>query len=126
VSVGSIYNAGTIAGKSAYGLHLNGLFVGSEGNLDCITELTLKVQGLREHVLAARANFTDIKDATEAVIAIMQAGIRIARVELVDAVSIEQINQHSDVSFSVALALFIELHGTEAGIQQYVVFMDAI
>jgi len=123
---GTIIHTGSLAGKSASGLHLNGLFVGSEGTLGCITELTLKVQGLPEHVLAARANFTDIKDATEAVIAIMQAGIPIARVELVDEVSIEQINQHNDVSFPVAPTLFMEFHGNEAGLQQDVEFMESI
>src|SRR5699024_4065144 len=108
---GTIIHTGSLAGKSDSGLHLNGLFVGSEGTLGCITELTLKVQGLPEHVLAARANFTDIKDATEAVIAIMQVGMSIARVELVDEVSIWQISQLSYVSFTVTTTLFMEFHG---------------
>lgn len=123
---GTIIHTGSLAGKSASGLHLNGLFVGSEGILGCITELTLKVQGLPEHILAARASFTDIQDATAAVISIMQAGIPIARVELVDEVSIEQINQHSDVRFPVAPTLFMEFHGNEAGLKQDVEFMEFI
>src|SRR5699024_4332298 len=66
---GKTIHTGSLAAKSASGLHLNGLFVGSEGILGCITELTLKVKGLPEHVMAARANFKNIEDATEAVIA---------------------------------------------------------
>lgn len=123
---GRVIHTGSLAAKSASGLHLNGLFVGSEGTLGCITELTLKVQGIPEHILAARANFTDLTDATEAVIAIMQAGIPIARVELIDEVSIEHINQHSDVTYPVAPTLFMEFHGNEAGLKQDVEFMESI
>src|SRR5699024_11849044 len=74
--------------------------------------------------MAARANFPDIQDATEAVIAIMQAGIPIARVELVDEASIEQINKHSATSFPVAATLFMEFHGNESGLQQDIEFIE--
>lgn len=123
---GTIIHTGSLAEKSASGLHLNGLFAGSEGILGCITGLTLKVHGIPEHTMAARANFPDIQDATEAVIAIMQAGIPIARVELVDEASIEQINKHSATSFPVAATLFMEFHGNESGLQQDIEFMETI
>lgn len=123
---GTIIHTGSLAEKSASGLHLNGLFAGSEGILGCITEITLKVHGIPEHTMAARATFPDIKEATEAVIAIMQAGIPIARVELVDEASIQQINTHSDTAFSVAATLFMEFHGNEAGLQQDIEFMESI
>src|SRR5699024_7923664 len=87
---GTIIHTGSMAAKSSSGYNLNGLFIGSEGTLGCFTELTLKVIGIPEHIMAARAEFTSVDDAVDAVIAIMQAGIPIARVELVDEESIKQ------------------------------------
>ena len=123
---GTIINTGNLSAKSSSGLHLNGLFTGSEGILGCITELTLQVHGIPEHILAARATFPSINDATEAVMSILQAGIPIARVELVDETSIKQVNIHSDTNYPVAPTLFMEFHGNKAGLQQDVEFMEMI
>jgi len=126
LSNGTIIHTGNLAKKSASGLHLNGLFVGSEGILGCITELTLQVHGIPEYIVSSRANFPNIKDATEAVISIMQAGIPIARVELVDEVSIKQINRQNNTSFPITPTLFMEFHGNKLGLQQDVEFMKEI
>lgn len=123
---GTVINTGSLAAKSASGLHLNGLFAGSEGILGCITELTLHVHGLPEHVVAARATFPSIANATEAVMSILQAGIPVARVELVDEVSIAQVNKNSDTNYPIAPTLFMEFHGNEVGLQQDVEFMKII
>ena len=85
-----------LAAKSSSGYHLNGLFVGSEGTLGCFTELTLQVYGIPEFETAARAVFPSVKSAVDAVTSILQAGIPIARVELVD----EAI--HSNKSITIA------------------------
>src|SRR5699024_10803744 len=105
---GTIIHTGSLAEKSASGLHLNGLFAGSGGILGDITEITSKVHRIPEHTMASIATFPDMKEAAEAVMAIMQSDISIARVELVDEASIQQINTHRDTAFSVAATLFME------------------
>lgn len=123
---GMVIHTGNMAAKSSSGLHLNGLFTGSEGTLGCFTELTLRVYGIPEHVSAARAAFASINDAVEAVVSILQAGIPIARVELVDEASIRQVNLHSDTDYAENPTLFLEFHGNEAGLQQDIEFMKEI
>lgn len=123
---GMLIHTGNNAAKSSSGLHLNGLFTGSEGTLGCFTELTLKVYGIPEHVSAARASFPSVNDAVEAVVSILQAGIPIARVELVDEVSIRQVNLFSDTAYEERPTLFLEFHGNEAGLKQDIDFMRDI
>ena len=97
---GSVIHTGNLAAKSSSGYHLNGLFVGSEGTLGRFTELTLKVYGIPEFVTAGRAVFDTVGDAVSAVTALLQAGISIGRVELVDESSMKQANVYNDTSFS--------------------------
>ncbi|MER2262015.1 MAG: FAD-linked oxidase C-terminal domain-containing protein [Psychrobacillus sp.] len=123
---GSIIHTGNLAAKSASGYHLNGLFVGSEGTLGCFTELTLKVYGIPEFTTAARATFPTVKNAVEAVTSILQAGIPIARVELVDESSIRQVNHFSETNYAEKPTLFLEFHGNEAGLAQDVEFTQEI
>ncbi|WP_040228743.1 FAD-binding oxidoreductase [Bhargavaea cecembensis] len=123
---GSIIHTGSLAAKSASGLHLNGLFVGSEGTLGCFTELTLKVYGIPEETAAARASFPTVDDAVQAVVSILQAGIPIARVELVDEPSMEQVNRHSGTDYDIRPTLFLEFHGNEAGLAQDIAFCREI
>lgn len=123
---GDIIRTGNLAVKSSSGLHLNGLFVGSEGTLGMFTELTLRVFGIPEVVLAARATFTTISEAVQAVIGILSAGIQVARVELVDEQSIIQVNQSHEKNFHIAPTLFIELHGNEDGLAQDLTFMKEL
>ena len=114
---GTIIHTGSLAAKSSSGLHLNGLFVGSEGTLGCFTELTLKVYGIPEYVMAARAVFENINDAVDAVFHIRQAGIPIARVELVDEESIKVINAYSQTDYPVKSTLLFEFHGNKHGLR---------
>lgn len=123
---GTIIHTGNKAAKSSSGLHLNGLFVGSEGTLGCFTEMTLKVYGIPEFVTAARASFPSVKDAVEAVVSILQAGIPIARVELVDEQSMTQVNDYNDTAYLEKPTLFLEFHGNEEGLKQDVEFMEDI
>lgn len=123
---GSIIHTGSMAAKSSSGYNLNGLFIGSEGTLGCFTELTLKVIGIPEHIMAARSEFDSVDDAVDAVIAIMQAGIPIARVELVDEESIKQMNRYSETDYNEVPTLFLELHGNEAGLKHDTEFMEEI
>ncbi|MFF2857204.1 FAD-binding oxidoreductase, partial [Peribacillus sp. NPDC058002] len=123
---GSIIHTGNLAAKSSSGYHLNGIFVGSEGTLGCFTELTLRVYGIPEHVMAARASFPALNHAVEAVVSILQSGVPIARVELVDEPSMKQVNLYSDTSYNEAPTLFLEFHGNEAGLKQDVEFTKEI
>lgn len=123
---GSIIHTGNLAAKSSSGYHLNGIFVGSEGTLGSFTELTLKVYGIPEHIMAGRAAFHTANDAVDAVIGILQAGIPVARVELVDEQSMKQINLYSETDYKEVPTLFLEFHGNEAGLQQDVDFTREI
>ena len=123
---GTTIHSGTLAAKSSSGYHLNGIFVGSEGTLGCITELTLKVFGIPEFITAARATFHTIDDAIEAVVAVLQAGIPMGRIEIVDETSIRQVNHFSDTNYEEAPTLFLEFHGNEAGLKQDVAFTEEL
>ncbi len=123
---GSVIHTGTVAAKSSSGLHLNGLFVGSEGTLGCITELTLRVFGIPEHEVAGRAVFSSTHEAVLAVTGLIQASIPIGRVELVDQESMKQFNQYSGTAFDEMPTLFLEFHGNQAGLLQDIEFATEI
>lgn len=123
---GTVIHTGSLAAKSASGFHLNGLFVGSEGTLGCFTELTLRVYGIPEFTTAARAVFPSVQSAVEAVTSILQTGIPIARVELVDEESIRQVNRFSETNYVESPTLFLEFDGNEAGLKQDVEFTKEI
>ncbi|MEG0470973.1 MAG: FAD-linked oxidase C-terminal domain-containing protein [Solibacillus sp.] len=126
IANGEIIHTGNSAAKSSSGLHLNGLFVGSEGILGCITELTLRVYGIPEHEVAGRAVFPSTDLAVQAVTALKHAGIPIGRVELVDAASIQVANLYSETNYPEKPTLFLEFHGNEAGLQQDIEFATDI
>ncbi|MCZ2258311.1 FAD-binding protein [Sporosarcina sp. G11-34] len=119
---GTIIHTGNMAVKSSSGYNLNGLFVGSEGTLGCFTKLTLKVYGIPEATVAARASFTTIDQAVQAVVTILSAGIQIARIELLDEKTMERVNRHSETNYEVLPTLFMEFHGNTAGLQRDVEF----
>ncbi|PPA94029.1 FAD-binding oxidoreductase [Brevibacillus laterosporus] len=115
---GSIIHTGGLAAKSSSGYHLNGLFVGSEGTLGIFTELTLRVYGIPEEIMAVRATFPDVKSAVQTAVTILSVGIPVAKIELVDQLSIQKINTHKNTSYEVTPTLFIEFHGNTAGLVQ--------
>ena len=104
---GKVIRPGSLAAKSSAGYFLPALFVGSEGTLGLFTELTLKVHGIPEHSLAARASFPSAKQAIDAVVSILTAGIPIARVEFVDQQSIKQVNAFSETNYPEFPTLFL-------------------
>ncbi|MDQ0273470.1 FAD-binding oxidoreductase [Cytobacillus purgationiresistens] len=115
---GKIIQAGSLAKKSSSGYHLNGLFIGSEGTLGVFTEITLKLQGIPEAVLAARCSFSNIEASVKAAQAVLHAGIPVGRMELVDDVSIRKVNEYSGTSYPEQPSLFFEFHGNESGIKE--------
>ena len=102
---------GTRARKSAAGYDLTRLFVGSEGTLGIITEVTLRLHPVPEAVSAAVCSFDTMQGAVDTVIATIQLGIPVARLELLDAVQMDAINRYSKMSYPVAPTLLFEVHG---------------
>ncbi|MGG1659027.1 FAD-binding oxidoreductase [Brevibacillus sp. NRS-1366] len=119
---GRIIHAGGLSAKSSSGYHLTGLFVGSEGTLGAFTEITLRVYGIPETIIAGRATFPTVKAAVDGAVSLLSAGLAIARVELVDSASIKQVNVHSDTDYSEQPTLFFEFHGNEAALAHDVSF----
>jgi D-lactate dehydrogenase (cytochrome) len=123
---GRIIRTGRRARKSAAGYDLTRLFVGSEGTLGVITEVTLRLYGIPEAVSAAVVSFDDLEGAVNTVILTIQSGIPIARIELLDEVQMAAINAYSHLDYPAKPTLFLEFHGTEAGVKEQVEQLRAI
>jgi len=123
---GSVVHTGGRAKKSSAGYDLTRLFCGAEGTLGIITEVTVRLHGIPEKVGAATCAFRTIEDAVECVIAVIQHGIPIARVELVDEVQIKASNSFSKLSMTVAPTLFMEFHGSPASVNDQIERVTAI
>ncbi|MSQ58576.1 MAG: FAD-binding protein [Betaproteobacteria bacterium] len=112
--------------KSAAGYDLTRLFVGSEGTLGIITEVTLRLYGIPEAMAAAVCSFDSLEGAISTVIQTIQLGVPIARIELLDDVQMDAINRFSKLNYPVKDTLFVEFHGTEAGVKEQAVTVQAI
>ena len=115
---GEVMTTARRARKSAAGYDLTRLIVGSEGTLGVITELTLKLHGIPEAISSAVCPFTSIEGACDAVIATIQSGIPVARIELLDEVQVRASNAYSKLSLRETPMLFLEFHGTEASVAE--------
>ena len=115
---GEVVRTGTRAKKSSAGYDLTRLFVGSEGTLGVITEVTLRLYPLPEAVSAATCSFPTIADAVNTVIQIIQLGVPIARVELIDANTVGLVNRHSKLNLREQHMLLMEFHGSPAGVRE--------
>lgn len=115
---GRIVTTGTRARKSSAGYDLTRLFIGSEGTLGIITEVTLRLYGRQEATSSAVCSFPSVDDAVNSVIMTIQMGIPVARIELLDSLQMQAINRYSKLDYPEIPHLFLEFHGTEAGVAE--------
>jgi D-lactate dehydrogenase (cytochrome) len=111
---GEIINTATRAKKSSAGYDLTRLFVGSEGTLGVIAELTIRLHGIPEMIAAASCSFATVQDACQATILAIQTGIPLARIELLDEVQVKASNAYSKLTLPETPLLLLEFHGSEA------------
>ena len=115
---GEVIRTGTRAKKSSAGYDLTRLFVGSEGTLGVITEVTLKLYPLPEAISAAICHFPSVAAAVRTTIEIIQMGVPIARVELLDANAVRAVNRHDKLALRETPMLLMEFHGSDAGVKE--------
>jgi D-lactate dehydrogenase (cytochrome) len=123
---GSVVKTAQRARKSSAGYDLTRLLVGSEGTLGIITELTVRLYGIPERILAAVCPFATLEGACNAVIQSIQLGLGVARMELLDPPQIKAVNVHAKLGLEEKPTLFLEFHGTEAGARDQVENFKAI
>jgi len=123
---GRIMKTGGRARKSSAGYDLTRLLVGSEGTLGIMTELTVKLYPIPEAISAAVCTFPDIDSAVQTVIQTIQLGVPVARIELLDALSLKAINTFSKTTLAEAPTLFFEFHGSPAGAEEQAQTVQAI
>ncbi len=123
---GRIIRTSRRARKSAAGYDLTRLFVGSEGTLGIITEVTLRLFGIPEAMAAAVCSFDSLEGAINTVIQTIQLGVPIARIELLDDVQMDSVNKFSNLNYPVKDTLFVEFHGTENGVKEQAEIVQSI
>ena len=115
---GRVITTARRARKSAAGYDLTRLFVGSEGTLGIITEVTVRLYPVPEAIASAVCPFATLAGAVDSVIRIIQMGIPVARMELLDEVQVKAVNAYSKLGLPERPMLFFEFHGTDAGVQE--------
>jgi D-lactate dehydrogenase (cytochrome) len=115
---GEVIRTGTRAKKSSAGYDLTRLFVGSEGTLGVMTEVTVRLYPLPEAISAAICSFPSIEAAVQTVIQVIQLGVPIARVELIDHNSVRMVNAYAKLGLREEPMLLMEFHGSPAGVKE--------
>jgi D-lactate dehydrogenase (cytochrome) len=114
------------AQKSAAGYDLTRLFVGSEGTLGVITQVTVRLYGVPAAISSAVCSFPTVEAAVNVVIKTIQAGVPVARIELADPVQMDAINKYSKLDLPVAPTLWLEFHGTEQSVVEQAKMVQTI
>jgi len=123
---GRVIQTGGRSRKSAAGYDLTRLFVGSEGTLGIITEVQLRLQGIPEAMSAAVCSFEDLEGAANTAMLVIQSGIPVARMELLDAVQMDAVNRYSKTNYPARATMFFEFHGTDSAVREQAQQVEAI
>lgn len=123
---GSIIKTASKAKKTSAGYDLTRLLVGSEGTLGLITEITLRLQGIPECISSARCSFPSVTAACETVMQVIQYGIPVARIELLDTLQVKASNAYSNLDLPDSPLLLLEFHGSEASVAEQAEMFNAI
>src|SRR5689334_23996615 len=115
---GEIITTGTRAKKSSAGYDLTHLFIGAEGTLGIISELTVKLRGIPETIAAASCSFASVEGACKATILAIQSGIPVARIELLNEAQVRACNSYSKLTLPETPLLLLEFHGSEAEVAE--------
>jgi D-lactate dehydrogenase (cytochrome) len=115
---GKLVTTARRARKSSAGYDLTRLFVGSEGTLGVITGLTLKLYGIPQAISGGVCPFPSVEAACNAVITTIQMGIPVARIELINALGMQALNSYAKLDYPQSPCLFVEFHGTDAGVKE--------
>jgi D-lactate dehydrogenase (cytochrome) len=115
---GRIIRTASRAKKTSAGYDLTRLLIGAEGTLGVITEITLRLQGIPEAMSSAVCSFGSVEEACNAVIATIQMGIPVARIELLSALTVKSVNAYAKLSLPETPLLLLEFHGSEAGVTE--------
>ncbi len=123
---GEVIETGNRARKSAAGYDITRAFIGAEGTLGVVTEVTVKLHALPERVSAARCSYPDLRSAVDTVIQVIQLGVPIGRVELLDERQVQACNQYSKLDLPVAPTLFYEFHGSPQAVDEQIATVRAV
>ena len=115
---GKVIRTASRAKKSSAGYDLTAVFVGSEGTLGIITEVTVKLHVVSEGISAAICSFDSVQEAVQCVISTIQMGIPVARVEIMDTAAVKAVNQYSKLSLHESPVLLFEFHGTPSAVKE--------
>ncbi|MFD2523340.1 FAD-binding oxidoreductase [Emticicia soli] len=123
---GKIIKTGSKARKSSAGYDLTRLFIGAEGTLGIITELTIKLHSYPQAIYAAVCCFPTVEAAVNTAIQTIQKGIPIAKVELLDAQMMMAINRYSALNYEESPTLFLEFHGSPSELEEQIAQVEHI
>jgi D-lactate dehydrogenase (cytochrome) len=123
---GKVIRTARRARKSAAGYDLTRLYVGSEGTLGIITEITLRLHPIPEAISAAVCSFETLEGAVQSVVQSIQCGVSLARVEILDALQMRAVNRWSNLDYPEAPTLFFEFHGSPASVAEQVATVEAL
>jgi D-lactate dehydrogenase (cytochrome) len=123
---GRMIKTGSRARKSSSGYDLTKLFIGSEGTLGIITQLTVRLHGIPEEIVAAVCSYPSLKAAVDVVTAVVQSGIPIARAELMDEAAMRAVVDYTKLDYEVKPTLFLEFSGAPAAVAEQVRTVEAI
>ena len=115
---GTFLRTGTRAKKSSAGYDLTHLFIGAEGTLGVIVEIALKLSGIPEAISAGTCSFPDVRSACDTTIQTIQSGLPIARIELIDTLSVRAFNAYAHLTLPEQPMLLVEFHGTEQSVAE--------